>query len=125
MLAWLLTILRNTYLNEKRRERRHRNFGAKMLALPSLTTTEQEWRLEMREVQCCFGRLSTPQREALILVAANGYSYDRAARIAGCAVGTTKSRVCRARLQLHELLEHKPVAPADTDGLAGNLARTA
>jgi len=125
LLAWLMTILRNAYLNEKRREQRLRNFDAKAFAMPSSVNADQEWHLEMREVQCRFGALPAPQREALVLVAANGYSYDRAAEIAGCAVGTMKSRVSRARLQLHALLERKPAAPADNDDFASDLAQIA
>ena len=44
------------------------------------------------------------QREALLLVAASGFTYDEAAAICGTAVGTTKSRVSRARQRLAELL---------------------
>ena len=44
------------------------------------------------------------QREALILVGASGFSYDDAAAICGCAVGTIKSRVNRARTRLAQLL---------------------
>ncbi|MGC1695293.1 MAG: sigma factor-like helix-turn-helix DNA-binding protein, partial [Pseudolabrys sp.] len=44
------------------------------------------------------------QREALILVGASGFSYEEAANICGCAVGTIKSRVNRARTRLAELM---------------------
>jgi RNA polymerase sigma-70 factor (ECF subfamily) len=36
----------------------------------------------------------------LLLIGAQGLSYEEAARICGVAVGTIKSRVCRAREQL-------------------------
>jgi RNA polymerase sigma-70 factor (ECF subfamily) len=45
------------------------------------------------------------QREALILVAASGFSYEEAAEICGVAVGTIKSRVNRARNRLAEVLD--------------------
>jgi RNA polymerase sigma-70 factor (ECF subfamily) len=48
--------------------------------------------------------LPPDQREALILVGASGFSYEEAAEICGCAVGTIKSRVSRARTRLTELL---------------------
>ena len=44
------------------------------------------------------------QREALILVGASGFSYEEAAEICGCAIGTVKSRVNRARTRLAELM---------------------
>ena len=50
--------------------------------------------------------LSDDQREAIILVGAGGYSYEEAAEIANCAIGTMKSRVSRARKTLEEILEH-------------------
>jgi RNA polymerase sigma-70 factor, ECF subfamily len=49
-------------------------------------------------------KLPADQREALILVGASGFSYDDAAAICGCAVGTIKSRVNRARTRLADLL---------------------
>jgi RNA polymerase sigma-70 factor (ECF subfamily) len=54
-------------------------------------------------------QLPADQREALILVGAEGFSYEDAATISGCAVGTVKSRVNRARAKVSELLK----APAD------------
>jgi RNA polymerase sigma-70 factor (ECF subfamily) len=52
--------------------------------------------------------LPPDQREALILVGASGLSYEEAAGICGCAIGTMKSRVNRARNRLTELLHVQP-----------------
>ena len=49
-------------------------------------------------------RLFPDQREALILVGAEGLSYEEVAGICGVAIGTIKSRVNRARNRLAELL---------------------
>ncbi len=49
------------------------------------------------------------QREALILVGASGFSYEEAANICGCAVGTIKSRVNRARTRLAEIMSIESV----------------
>ncbi len=103
--AWLTTILRNTYMNEKRREKRFPSTEIDMEAILPAAHGEQEWHLRMREVEARFATLPLVQREALILVGAQGYSYERAAEIAGCAVGTMKSRASRARRQLEELLD--------------------
>ena len=111
LLAWLMTILRNTYFNEKRRERRLGSFDEKVAATLQTANGEQEWNLRMRDVECRFANLPKVQREALMLVGANGLSYDHAAQLAGCAVGTMKSRVSRARLQLQDMLESSE-APA-------------
>jgi DNA-directed RNA polymerase specialized sigma24 family protein len=51
-----------------------------------------------REEPCVEVRARPPdQREALVLVGAEGVSYEEAATIMGCKVGTVKSRVSRAR----------------------------
>lgn len=107
--AWLMTILRNAYFNEKRRTRRLADFDPELSATLSAPHGEQDGRLLVREVACRFAVLPAVQREALILVGANGYSYDDAAKIAGCAIGTMKSRVSRARLQLQNLMENSRV----------------
>lgn len=105
LVAWLMTILRNAYFNEKRRERRLGTFDEKVAATLQTSHGEQEWNLRLRDVECRFASLPAVQQQALVLVGANGFSYDRAAEIAGCAVGTMKSRVSRARVQLQGLLD--------------------
>jgi RNA polymerase sigma-70 factor, ECF subfamily len=40
------------------------------------------------------------QREALMLIAAAGFSYEEAAAIVGCAIGTIISRAHHARCKL-------------------------
>ena len=65
---------------------------------------EQHGQVELREFREALAHLPADQREALILVGASGFSYEEAANICGCAVGTIKSRVNRARTRLAELL---------------------
>ena len=55
--------------------------------------------------------LPAEQREALILVGAGGFAYEEAAEICGCAVGTVKSRVSRARRALQAALESGALRP--------------
>ncbi len=68
----------------------------------------------MSELQREFATLPAVQREALSLVGASGYSYENAAKIAGCPQGTIKSRVCRARATLEQRLrdgsDNMPIA---------------
>jgi RNA polymerase sigma-70 factor (ECF subfamily) len=49
--------------------------------------------------------LPPTHREAIVLVGAAGLSYEEAAEIAGCALGTIKSRVNRARNRLAEVMD--------------------
>src|SRR5439155_22515039 len=65
---------------------------------------EQSSLLEFQEFRTALSKLPPDQREALILVGASGFSYEEAANICGCAVGTIKSRVNRARTRLASLL---------------------
>jgi RNA polymerase sigma-70 factor (ECF subfamily) len=60
--------------------------------------------LEFGQLLEALGRLPIEQREPLILVGVSGLSYEQAAEICECAVGTVKSRVHRARIRLAELL---------------------
>ena len=61
--------------------------------------------MDMQDFQAALSHLPDDQREALVLVGAAGFSYEEAAEISGCAVGTIKSRVNRARGRLADALQ--------------------
>ncbi len=63
---------------------------------------------DLEDFKAAFAQLSEGHREVLMLVGAAGASYEEAAEICGCAVGTVKSRVHRARARLAELLGTTP-----------------
>ncbi len=100
--AWLFTIMRTQFYSEIRSTRRRLNMldeaGSDGVA-PS-----PEYRAEMMDLAAALWRLSPQYREALILIGAGGFSYEEAARLCGCAVGTMKARVSRARRQLADLV---------------------
>src|SRR5258708_4168329 len=104
MSAWLFTILRNLFRSEYRKRRREVEDAEGHYAETLKSLPEQTSRVEFREFQNALVKLPTDQREALILVGASGFSYEEAAEICGCAVGTIKSRVNRARTRLAQLL---------------------
>lgn len=103
--AWLHTILRNVFYSTLRRERlmvqdvdgRH---AAQLGEAP-----DQEWRLRFGELLEALDQIKPVQREALTLVVMTGLSYEEAAQVCGCAVGTIKSRINRARDRLAILLD--------------------
>ena len=100
--AWLFTILRNNYFSELRK-RNHvlvESGPIERLSEPPA----QSGHVDLLDFAAALGRLERPQREALILVGAEGFSYEEAAHICGVAVGTIKSRVHRARHRLAEML---------------------
>ena len=104
MSAWLFTILRNHFRSEYRKRRREVEDTDGHYADSLKSQPEQHGKVELREFRQALAQLPADQREALILVGASGFSYEEAAHICGCAVGTIKSRVNRARTRLAELL---------------------
>ncbi|MGE0523355.1 MAG: sigma-70 family RNA polymerase sigma factor [Variibacter sp.] len=105
MSAWLFTILRNLFRSEYRKRRREVEDTDGSYADSLKSHPEQVGRVEFEEFRVALGKLPPDQREALILVGASGFSYEEAAEICGCAVGTIKSRVNRARGRLAELMQ--------------------
>jgi RNA polymerase sigma-70 factor (ECF subfamily) len=104
MSAWLFTILRNLFRSEYRKRRREVEDTDGSYADSLKSHPEQHSRLEFEEFRGALAKLPPDQREALILVGASGFSYEEAAAICECAVGTIKSRVNRARTRLADLL---------------------
>jgi RNA polymerase sigma-70 factor, ECF subfamily len=113
--AWLATILRNSYRTDYRKRRRETpdpdGAIAARIAVPDSQTSHMELRDSMEALQ----QLSLDQREALMMVLAAGMSYEEAAEISGCPVGTLKSRVSRARDRLVELLGMKAAESAEVE----------
>jgi RNA polymerase sigma-70 factor (ECF subfamily) len=104
MSAWLFTILRNLFRSEYRKRRREVEDADGSYAETLKSQPEQTGHVEFQEFRVALAKLPDDQREALILVGASGFSYEEAAEICGCAVGTIKSRVNRARTRLANLL---------------------
>ncbi len=102
--AWLFTILRNCYYSELR----HRKFEVEdpegVCAAQVSVQPDHDLKLHLRDLSNALQLLPPDQREALILVCATGLSYEETAEVCGCAVGTIKSRIARARDRLVELL---------------------
>lgn len=98
--AWLVTILRNTFYTQVRCEQRFAELGENSLDQSEALDEPQTWKIRAKEIGDRFVRLSAEQCDAMMLVAVNGYSYEQAARVLGCKIGTTKSRVSRARAEL-------------------------
>ena len=102
--AWLFTILRNLFRSQYRKDRREIADSDGSYAESLVSNPGQHSRLEFDELRNALAKLSPEKREALILVGASGYSYEEAAAICSCALGTIKSRVNRARTELAEML---------------------
>ncbi len=103
--AWTFTILRNNFYSEARRARFHGEYdeiaAERILQAPA----SQDKCIELRDVLRALDAIPDNYREALILVAAGNLSYEEIADICDIALGTVKSRICRARAMLSNVLE--------------------
>ena len=97
MRAWLFTILRNVYISDIRRRRREVQDSDGAFAEGVAVAPQQNGHMDLVDFKKALLELPDEQREALILIGAAEFSYEEAAEISGCAVGTVKSRVNRAR----------------------------
>ncbi len=103
--AWMFTILRNLYYSELRKRKREVEDADGGYAESLSTQPNQIAAMELLDFRAALNQLPAEQREALILIGASGFSYEDAANICDCAVGTMKSRVNRARARLSDLLQ--------------------
>lgn len=103
--AWTFTILRNHFYSEARRSRFHGDYDEAAAERILRAPASQESAIELSDVLRALSAIPDTYREALILVAAGNLSYDEVAAICGIALGTVKSRVCRARAMLSQIVE--------------------
>lgn len=111
MKAWTFTILRNHYLSELRRSRRQTDLDEGAVERMLVMNPDQEGGLHLGDMEQALLKLPPERREAVLLVGAGGFTYEEAAEICDCAVGTMKSRVARARAELARLLNEEPATP--------------
>jgi RNA polymerase sigma-70 factor (ECF subfamily) len=98
--GWLFTIMRNRFYSDLRAQRRRPTPIDDSAAAPIAAVDNPEATLELKELSVALWQLSPQSREALILIGAGGFSYEEAATLCNCSVGTLKARVSRARKQL-------------------------
>lgn len=113
--AWLFTILRNLFHSEYRKRRREIEDPDGVFAGRLKVQPAQGSHLDFEDFRAALFELPEDQREALLLVGASGFSYEEAASICECAVGTIKSRVNRARIRLAALLNVEDVGDLGPD----------
>ena len=105
MRAWTFVILRNAYLTDMRRNRFRGEYDEGVAERILTAPAGQEEPIHLSDLHRALLTLPPERREALLLVGAGGFSYEEAAEICGCAVGTIKSRVGRARSALTSMIE--------------------
>lgn len=103
--AWMFMILRNQFYTTIRKDRRMTSWDPEVAERVLVEAPAQQDAIHVADVAAALQKLPAEQREVLLLIGANGLSYDEAAEIIGCAIGTIKSCLARARRALAVLIE--------------------
>lgn len=115
--AWMFMILRNQFYTTLRKDKRIESWDPEVAERVLVEAPAQQGALHLADVARAMQRLPAEQREVLMLIGANGASYEEAAEIIGCAVGTIKSRLARGRKALTAMIDG-PVGDALFDRVA-------
>jgi RNA polymerase sigma-70 factor (ECF subfamily) len=118
MHAWLFTILRNLFHSDFRKRKREVEDPDGSYTARLKTHPDQHTHLDYEDFLTALAKLLPEQREALLLVGAQGMSYEEAAQVTGVPVGTVKSRVNRARNRLATLLDINSEAEIGPDAVS-------
>lgn len=102
--SWLLSIVHNLFIDQKRRETSEQKRNARLSQLNEglVAQGEQEAAVRLAEVAARFAALPGEHRAVLSLIGVQGLSYQEAATTLGVPVGTVMSRLHRARAALRE-----------------------
>ena len=107
MVVWLLSIAHNAHQDMRRKDSR-----MQVVDPGQLQTTQDSlggdagFDVGLRmDLLAALARLSPEQREPLLLVCVEQFSYAEVAEVMHIPVGTVMSRVCRARATLRGLLD--------------------
>jgi RNA polymerase sigma-70 factor (ECF subfamily) len=96
--SWMYRMMRNLWIDEARaRKRRSETFAGEDAGFSVGAGGGQEEAVELSVIDRGLRTLPDEQREAVLLVMVEGYSYREAAEIVGCPVGTLNSRLVRGR----------------------------
>lgn len=122
MRAWTFVILRNAYLTDMRRNRFRGDYDETTAERILTAPPGQEAPIHLSDLHRALLTLPPERREALLLIGAGGFSYEEAADICGCAIGTIKSRVGRARATLTNMFEQDNIPDRSADDPAAHRA---
>jgi len=109
--AWLFAIMHNVFVNQLRARQAHPETPLDEEDLPTVPSV-QGARLEIRDLESALARLPSEQREIVLLVGLEQFSYAEAAKSLDIPIGTVMSRLFRGRERLRTLITGVPAAPA-------------
>ncbi len=130
--SWMFTIMRNTFYTRIKTYTRESPGVADCVATRPAVEATQEWTVIGKEVRDAINRLPAHHRQVLVLIGVLGASYEQTAEICGCAMGTVKSRLNRARNHVLEdigeasaqdLVERNKCLPANGFNLESTIGR--
>ncbi|WP_219893234.1 sigma-70 family RNA polymerase sigma factor [Aquisediminimonas profunda] len=103
--AWMFMIMRNQFYTTIRKNARMTSLDPEVAERVLVVAPAQQNGLNVEDVAKALQKLPAEQREVLLLIGANGLSYEEAAEVTGCAMGTIKSRLARGRTALAALID--------------------
>lgn len=103
--AWMFMILRNQFYTTIRKNSRMVSWDPEVAERLLVEPPAQQDAIHVSDVAKALQKLPVEQREVLLLIGANGLSYEEAAEVIGCAMGTIKSRLARGRKALSMLID--------------------
>ena len=107
--AWMFMIMRNQFYTTIRKNSRMTSLDPEVAERVLVVAPAQQNGINVDDVAKALQKLPAEQREVLLLIGANGLSYEEAAEIIGVAMGTVKSRLARGRTALAAMID----GPAD------------
>ncbi len=109
---WLYTIMRNNFYSSLRKTKNEVEDPDGEYAMTLAISPAQESVLDLRDVSKALRKLPKDQQQSVMLICVEHMSYDEAAKYCGCAIGTLKSRVNRARAALSKSVSWDTMSPA-------------
>ncbi|MGB5076101.1 MAG: sigma-70 family RNA polymerase sigma factor [Sphingorhabdus sp.] len=114
--GWMFTILRNQYYSSIRKNSRMVSWDPEAAERILVQAEPQQHAIHLADLEKALQKLPPEQREILLLIGAEGASYEEAAQITGCPIGTIKSRVARGRAALTVLINGQASPCQISDG---------
>jgi RNA polymerase sigma-70 factor (ECF subfamily) len=108
---WMFRVIKNLFIDQKRKERLQREFSAAEGRLSDIEQAQAMDPVEALMVRQAYAKLSPRDREILCLIDILGMTYAQAATVIEVPVGTVMSRVSRARRAMIEQMGETNVRP--------------
>ena len=116
--AWLFTLMHNQNVNNVRYGiREGQNIDVEDMSNVLAATTDPTASRQLYELNRALSQLAQEQRQAILLVGLEEFSYEETAAILNIPVGTVRSRLSRGRDQLRRLMDMPAKAPAVTEAV--------